>query len=158
VFVDHATSSSPSLNQDDDDQYTPARIKSLYDREAQPVSIVPSLSLLTLLDRLNHSTQISPPTPLMSNTGSNIDNDIKGAVKGIHGADEAIRGTFNQAVDTTFSDKAGEARNKAVAERGIKEVEAADRNFGTGHGVKIDGVTNSTTTSARAHSGAIGNM
>jgi hypothetical protein len=77
----------------------------------------------------------------MSNTGSNIGNDIKGAVKGIHGAGEVIRSTFNQAVDTAFSDKVGEAKNKAVAERGIKEVGAADRNFGTGHGVKIDGVT-----------------
>jgi hypothetical protein len=106
------------------------------------VSIVPSLSLLTLLDTLNHSTRIPPPTPLiMSNTGSNISNDIKGAVKGIHGAGEVIRSTFNQAVDTAFSDEAGEAKNKAVAERGIKEVGAADRNFGTGHGVKIDGVT-----------------
>src|ERR1700733_10884050 len=110
-------------------------------------------------NRLNHSTQILPPTSLiMSNTSSNIGNDIKDTVKGIHGAGEAIRGTFNQAVDTAFSDKASEAKNKAVAEKGIKEVEAADRNFGTRHGVKIGGVTDGTTTGAGAHSGAIGNM
>jgi hypothetical protein len=72
----------------------------------------------------------------MFNTGSNIGNNIKGAVKGIHGAGKAIRGTFNQAVDTAFSDKAGEAKNKAVAEKSINEVEAADRNVGARHSVK----------------------
>lgn len=47
--------------------------------------------LKSLSNTLNHSTQIPPPTPLvMPNTGSNIGNDIKGAVKGIHGAGEAI--------------------------------------------------------------------
>jgi hypothetical protein len=93
--------------------------------------------LKSLPNTLNHSTQIPPPTPLiMFNTGSNIGNNIKGAVKGIHGAGKAIRGTFNQAVDTAFSDKAGEAKNKAVAEKSINEVEAADRNVGARHSVK----------------------
>jgi hypothetical protein len=94
----------------------------------------------------------------MSNTGSNIGNDIKGAVKGVHGAGEAIRGTFNQAVDTAFGDKAGEVKNKAVVEKGINEVEATDRNIGARHGVKTGGVTDGTTTGAGAHSGAVGNM
>jgi hypothetical protein len=94
----------------------------------------------------------------MSNTGSNIGNDIKGAVKGIHGAGEAIRGTFNQAVDATFNEKAGEAKNKAVAEKGINEVKAADQNVGARHGIKTGGVIDGTTTGAGAHSGAVGNM
>jgi hypothetical protein len=93
-----------------------------------------------------------------SNIGNNIGNNIKGAVKGIHGAGEAIRGTFSQAVDTTFNDKAGEAKNKAVTEKGIKEMEVADRNFGARHSVKTGGITDSTTTGAGAHSGAVGNM
>jgi hypothetical protein len=94
----------------------------------------------------------------MSNTGSNIGNDIKSAVKGIHGTGETIRGTFNQAVDTAFDDKAGEAKNKAVAEKGIREVETGDRNFGARHGVKTGGIADGTTTGAGAHSGAVGNM
>ena len=130
------------------------------------MSIVSSLSFLTsarllksLPNTLNHSTQIPPPTPLiMSNTGNNIGSDIKGAVKGIHGAGEAIRGTFNQAVDTTFSDKAGETKNKVVTEKGINEVEAADRNVGARPDAKTGGVTSDTTTGAGAHSGPVGNM
>jgi len=94
----------------------------------------------------------------MSNTGSNIGSDLKGAVKGIHGAGEAIRGTFNQSVDAAFHDKAGEAKNQAVTEKGIGEVESADRTVGVGHGVKTGGVTGGTTTGAGAHSGAVGNM
>jgi hypothetical protein len=94
----------------------------------------------------------------MSNTGSNIGNDIKGAVKGIHGAGEAIRGTFNQSVDTAFNDKAGEAKNRAVTERGINEVESADRTVGAGHSIQTGGVSGGTTTGAGAHSGAVGNM
>ena len=94
----------------------------------------------------------------MSNTGSNLGSDIKGAVKGIHGAGEAIRGTFNQGVDAAFNDKAGEAKNQAVTEKGITEVESADRNVGAGHGVRTGGVAGRTTTAAGAHSGAIGTM
>ena len=94
----------------------------------------------------------------MSNTGSNIGSEIRSAVKGIHGAGEAIRGTVNQSVDATFNDKAGEAKNQAVTENGISEVEAADRNIGVKHGVKTGGVTGGTTTGAGVHSGAVGNM
>lgn len=94
----------------------------------------------------------------MSNTGSKIGSEIKGAVKGVHGAGEAIRGTLNQSVDAAFNDKAGEAKNQAVTEKGISEVEAADRNIGVRHGVKSGGVTGGTTTGAGAHSGAVGNM
>jgi hypothetical protein len=94
----------------------------------------------------------------MSNMGGNAGNDTKGAIRGIQGAGEAIRGTFNQAVDTAFSDKAGEAKNKAVTEKGINEVEAADRNVGARHDVKMGGVTGGITTGAGAHCGALGNM
>jgi hypothetical protein len=94
----------------------------------------------------------------MSDTGTKIGNDIKAAVKGIHGAGEAIRGTINQSVDTAFNDKTGEAKNRAVTERGINEVESADRTVGAGHGVATGGVTGGTTTGAGAHSGAVGNL
>ena len=90
----------------------------------------------------------------MSNTGSNIGNNIKGAVKGIHSVGEAIRGTFNQAVDTAFSGKAGEAKNKAVTETSISEVEAADRSVRARCGVRMGGVGGGTTPGA----GPVGNM
>jgi hypothetical protein len=94
----------------------------------------------------------------MSETGNKVGNDIKAAVKGIHGAGEAIRGTINQSVDTAFNDKAGEVKNRAVTENGINEVESADRTAGEGHGAAKGGFTGGTTTRAGAHSGAIGNL
>lgn len=91
----------------------------------------------------------------MSGTGTKIGNDIKSRCqRGIHGAGEAIRGTINQSVDTAFDDKAGEAKNRAVTEKGINEVESGDRTAGAGHIVATGGVTGGTTTGAGAHSGA----
>jgi hypothetical protein len=95
----------------------------------------------------------------MSNTGSSIGNDIKGVVKGIHGAGEAIRGTFNQSVDAAFNDKEGEAKNRIVTGKGINEVESADRTVGGArHVVTTGGATGATTTGAGAHSGTVGNL
>jgi len=36
---------------------------------------------------------------------------------------ESIRGSFNQAVDTAVGDKAGEAKNEAVTEKGLREMD-----------------------------------
>lgn len=36
---------------------------------------------------------------------------------------ESIRGSINQAVDTAVGDKAGEAKNEAVVEKGLREVD-----------------------------------
>src|SRR2546423_11269317 len=81
----------------------PCKDKNHYDCEGSTckhcfiIELLTSARLLkSLPNTLNHSTQIPPITPLiMSNTGSNIGNDIKDAVKGIHGTGEAIRGTIN---------------------------------------------------------------
>ena len=95
---------------------------------------------------------------MSSNTGSKIGSDIKSAVKGIHGAGEALRGNINQSVDTAFNDKSGQVKNEAVAERGVNEMENSDAMAGATHGVRTGGITGGTTTSAGAHSGAVGNM
>ena len=75
-------------------------------------------------------------TTSSANTGSKIGSDIRSLASGIHGAGEAIRGTVNQAVDSTFHDKAGEAKNRNVALGGIEAVKAEDRKLGVQHGVK----------------------
>lgn len=94
----------------------------------------------------------------MSDTGSKVGNDIKGAFKGIHGVGETIRGTVNQSVDTAFNDKAGEVKNRAVTEKGLNEMDSADRTVGNARGVTTGGVARGTKTGAGAHSGAAGNL
>jgi len=100
----------------------------------------------------------------MADKGSQIGSDLKSAVKGIHGAGEALRGNINQTVDSAFNDRAGEAKNQAVAQKGLNEVETADARAqathgGGGGGVRTGGVTTGgTTTGAGAHSGAVGNL
>jgi len=54
---------------------------------------------------------------------------------------ESIRGSFNQAVDTAFGDKAGEAKNEAVTEKGLHEMnEGQYRGHSERVGEKLDGV------------------
>ena len=62
-------------------------------------------------------------------------NDIKSAAKGIHGAGEALRGTFNAAVDDVAHDDAGRAKNAAIADKGFQTMSAEDKRFGAGKGV-----------------------
>lgn len=70
----------------------------------------------------------------MSDIGANLGNEIKSVVKGVHGAGEAIRGNVNQFVDTIFNDKAAEAQDRAVTEKGLNEMESAHRTLGASHG------------------------
>jgi hypothetical protein len=112
--------------------------------------------------------------------------DIKSALRGIKGTGDAIRGTVNESVDTAFNDKQGEVTNKAIKEKGISDMQAADQRLnqpqttgahttgthttgvhpsGAHDGLKTGGVTGGTrtatagtTTGAGAHSGAVGNM
>jgi hypothetical protein len=65
---------------------------------------------------------------------------------------------MNRSVDSPFSGKAGEAKNQAVTEKGINEVESAGRTARAGHDVATGGVSGGTTTGAGAHSGAVGNL
>jgi len=95
---------------------------------------------------------------MSSSTGAKVGQDIKSAVKGIHGAGEALRGNINQTVDTAFNDKSGQVKNETVAQSGVNEMETADARASATHGVRTGGITGGTTTGAGAHSGAVGNM
>ncbi|MCJ1438804.1 hypothetical protein MMC27_008194 [Xylographa pallens] len=77
-----------------------------------------------------------------STAGKDSRNVVKSAVGGVHGMGETIRGTINGAVDTAFNDKAGEAKNRSIAARGVAEMQDGELK---GHG---DG----------AHAGAVGSM
>jgi hypothetical protein len=70
-------------------------------------------------------------------------SDVKAALHGIHGAGEALRGTSMQALDGVFHKSDGEARNKAIAEKGLSEMEPGRERvheirgeYGHGHGVE----------------------
>lgn len=47
---------------------------------------------------------------------------VKGVVAAVHGAGEALRGTFNREVDRAFHDKAGEIKNDQIAREGEAEI------------------------------------
>ncbi|EEA24875.1 hypothetical protein TMatcc_007974 [Talaromyces marneffei ATCC 18224] len=49
---------------------------------------------------------------------------IKGAVAGIHGVGESIRGTFNATVDRAFNEPEGVAKNEAIGREGEYEVKS----------------------------------
>ena len=69
------------------------------------------------------------------------------------GIGETIRGNLNQAVDTAFNDKAGEAKNQAIANKGLNEIEDGKyRGHGTGVNTTgpIAGTTTGTTTGMTA--------
>jgi hypothetical protein len=57
-------------------------------------------------------------------------DDVKSAFRGIRGAGDAIRGTAMEAVDTAADSKEGEARNHALAQKGVNDMEGADQRFG----------------------------
>ena len=91
--------------------------------------------------------------------------DAKGILKGIKGAGDAIRGTFNESVDTAFKDTRGEAKNKAIKEKGQADMQRADERVGNVKYYSVAGrvcadelATGGTTTGAGAHSGGVGNM
>ncbi|MCJ1402666.1 hypothetical protein MMC11_005886 [Xylographa trunciseda] len=67
---------------------------------------------------------------------------VKSAVGGVHGMGEVIRGTINEAVDTAFDDKAGKAKNRTIAAKGVAEMQDGELK-GRGDG---------------AHAGAVGSM
>ena len=108
-------------------------------------------------------------------TTHSVMGDVKSALKGAKGAGDAIRGTFNESVDTAFNMREGEVANRAIKEKGIADMERTDQHFnqphapgtnaaGTHPGISTGGVTGTngtaagTTTGAGAHSGSVGNM
>lgn len=106
-------------------------------------------------------------TDRTQDTTHSVVNDVKSALKGVKGAGDTIRGSFNESVDTAFNDKQGEVANRAVKEQGEANVQAADQRFSGGNnaGLKTGGVSGTTTTTAGgtttgagAHSGGVGNL
>jgi hypothetical protein len=67
--------------------------------------------------------------------------DVKSALKGVKGAGDTIRGTFNESVDTAFHEREGQVKNKAIKEKGITDMEHTDAHFTKHKGV---GTTNPT--------------
>ncbi|RVX70069.1 hypothetical protein B0A52_06241 [Exophiala mesophila] len=61
--------------------------------------------------------------------GGSVLGDVKSAIKGIRGAGDALRGQFNESVDTAFQDGVGEAKDKTIKERGIADMNQADTRF-----------------------------
>lgn len=96
--------------------------------------------------------------------------DVKSALKGVKGAGDAIRGTFNESVDAAFHEREGEVTNRAIKEKGKADVRSADQRLNQPHavdtrtGLRTGGVAGTqatadgTTTGAGAHSGGVGNM
>ena len=106
--------------------------------------------------------------------------DVKSGLKGAKGAGDAIRGSFNESVDTAFHEPQGEAANRSIKEKGIREMEGTDQHFKGPHhttgpntaagrtgvatgghtGVATGGVAGSSAPvdgGAGAHSGSVGN-
>ncbi|KAL1636589.1 hypothetical protein SLS56_001174 [Neofusicoccum ribis] len=70
----------------------------------------------------------------MSHTGETTGTGLRGAAGAVHGVGEAIRGTINTAADSAMGSKSGVAKNQAITDRGIDEIQTG-RYHGTGAGV-----------------------
>jgi hypothetical protein len=79
--------------------------------------------------------------------------DVKSALKGVKGAGDTIRGTFNESVDTAFHEREGEAKNKAIKEKGIADMEGTDAHFS-----KHKGTAPATATANQAYNGTTSSM
>lgn len=87
---------------------------------------------------------------------SSIAQDIKSGLKGIKGAGDAIRGKALQATDELLDPKgathpdtaATQAKNRAIADQGVADVDAADRDIGVRHGTAQNNTVGTTTTTA----------
>ena len=94
-----------------------------------------------------------------------IVGDIKSALHGIHGAGEAIRGGSMQALDGVFHKQDGEAKNKAIAEHGIAEMEPGRERMedirgeqAHSHGTGVGHGAGSHLASQRAHDGQVAHV
>jgi len=56
---------------------------------------------------------------------------IKGVFAGVHGAGEALRGTFNSAVDELAGDAHGKVKNDNITVGGVNEMESGQFTTGT---------------------------
>lgn len=67
--------------------------------------------------------------------------DVKSALKGVKGAGDGIRGAVNESIDTAFHQNEGVAKNKAIKDKGVAEMENTDAHF-----TKHQGVGSTATT------------
>ncbi|KAH8703482.1 hypothetical protein BGW36DRAFT_87344 [Talaromyces proteolyticus] len=74
--------------------------------------------------RTDTSGTLPGPTSEKDAKKGQSDKGIKGAIAGIHGAGESIRGTVGAAIDRAFNDQEGVAKNQAIAREGEWEVKA----------------------------------
>lgn len=86
---------------------------------------------------------------MSSKTNSAVD-DVKAGLKGIHGIGESIRGSINGAVDHAAHDTTGEAKNRAVANKGEAEMRqgeaVVDKNRSPGTGTNVHHSAGGTRT------------
>ena len=59
-------------------------------------------------------------------TSQSLVGDIKSGLHGIHGAGEALRGGAMEALDGVFHKKDGEAKDRAIYDRGVAEMKGAE--------------------------------
>ena len=95
---------------------------------------------------------------MSSKPGNKIGSDIKGAAKGGHDAEDAIRGTLPQTVNATFTDKAGDVKNSKTAGKALTDMAQDHQRVGAMPGLKTGGPGGAATTNSGAHSGAVGSM
>ncbi|OCK80054.1 hypothetical protein K432DRAFT_298513 [Lepidopterella palustris CBS 459.81] len=67
-------------------------------------------------------------------SGESAGNALKKGVGMIHGAGEVIRGSINTFADSAVGSKEGSAKNQAVVDRGVHEMNTG-HHHGTGAGV-----------------------
>jgi hypothetical protein len=65
------------------------------------------------------------------NTTQGIVGDIRSGLHGIHGAGEALRGGAMEALDGVFHKKDGEAKDRAIYEKGVAEMSGTENRFET---------------------------
>jgi len=72
---------------------------------------------------MSTSTETKNPDSTSSKLAEGA-SGLKGLATAVHGAGEAIRGNFNAAVDKTFDEPAGAAKNDAIAKKGEEQIDS----------------------------------
>jgi hypothetical protein len=89
-------------------------------------------------------------TDRIHNSSQSLVNDIKSGLHGIHGAGEALRGGAMEALDGVFHKHDGEAKDRAIYEKGVAEMQGTETHFE--HERQMHEQPASTTTSiSHAH-------
>ncbi|KAI9678762.1 MAG: hypothetical protein M1817_005819 [Caeruleum heppii] len=71
---------------------------------------------------------------------------LKGAMSGLHGAGEVLRGTLNQAVDTIAHNEKGARDNQAITQKGFDEIRGSQAHRQGASGVPPTGQTHPVGT------------